>query len=234
MKKYIYLFVLLVLLVVAYYIYSITYARPTYNTTAPPIGLVASTSKDVNVTLPVSNVKSFSYLFEENRQQNTSNIVGYFGRGAFAWYVPDWLANNWQMKQFRDQGMEFDPKVRDNVEDFSNILFDVSTSTEINNAVNLAYTKQYYIPKDEIIANEVLLNKHAGDGVTIQMETDTRIYHITAYTRDFRRITDMYFMDGNGKTLEITFEAKTEFFPQFSDKIRNMVEGIGELKSPQG
>ena len=188
----------------------------------------------VSASTTENQIKSFSYLFEYKREPNTSNIVGYFGRGAFAWYVPDWLLNNWEMKQFKDQGMEFDPKIRDDIEDFSNITFDVSTSTELLNAENLAYTEQSNIPKDEIITNEVLLNKHAGDMISMQIETDTRIYHITAYTRDFRRITDMYFMDGNGKTLEVVFEARSEFFPQFADRIRDLVEGIGELKPPQG
>jgi hypothetical protein len=195
---------------------------------------IVSTSKNVEVITPKLQVGSFSYLFEENRELNTSNIVGYFGGGAFAWYVPDWLVNNWEMKPFRGQGMIFTPKVQNDSGDYFHITFDVSTSTELNNAANVIYTKQSYIPKDEIIIQEVLLNKHSGDMLSLQIEADTRIHHLTAYTRDFRRITDMYFMDGNGKTLEITFEARAEIFPQFSNKIRDLVEGIGELKSPQG
>jgi hypothetical protein len=199
-------------------------------------GLSGATSSDAKVDQQqiTSGIKSFQYLFEGKHESNTSNIVGHFGSGAFAWYVPEWLVNNWQMKPFRSEGMIFAPKFQDNIEDFGYIIFDVSTSTELNNAENSAYTKLNDIPKEEIIINEVVLNKHSGDMLNIIMETNTRIYHIVAYTRDFRRITDMYFMDGNGKTLEITFEAKSEFFPQFSDKIRNLVEGIGELKQPQG
>ncbi len=195
---------------------------------------LGATSTPISTSTTESKTKSFAYLFDEKREANTSNVVGYFASGAFAWYVPDWLMNNWQMKDYGNQGMIFTPKVRDNVEDFSDITFDVSTSTELTNAENMAYTEEVNIPKDEIITDEVLLNKHNGGMISMQIETDTRIHHIVAYTRDFRRITDMYFMDGNNKTLNIVFESKAEYFPQFSDKIRNLVEGIGELKSPQG
>jgi len=186
-----------------------------------------------------SQTMSYAYLFEVNREMNTSNIVGYFAHGAFAWYVPDWLVSNWEMKTFRTEGMIFSPKVRatpvsGQQYDFSDIEFDVSTSTEINNAENLYLTMLNNIPKDEIIINEVVLNKSTIDMISIQMENSTRIYHITAYTRDFKRISDLYFMDGNGKTLDLRFETKADIFPQFSNKIRDMVEGIGELKSPQG
>ena len=183
---------------------------------------------------PSVTVRSYAYLFEEERRSMTSNIVGYFGYGAFAWYVPDWLANNWDMSKFGEQGMVFKPKIRENADDFSDIILEVSTSTELNNAENLVYTKRLNIPKDEIIINEVLLNKHTGDVLGIIIETNTRIYHLVTYTGNFRRITDMYFMDGNGKTLQVTFETKAEIFSEFSNKIRNLVEGIGELKSPQG
>lgn len=182
---------------------------------------------------------SYSYLFEENEESNTSNIVGYFAHGAFAWYVPNWLVNNWEMKPFRTEGMMFSPKVRatplpGQQYDFSDIEFDISTSTELNNAYNFYLTTLNSIPKDEVIINEILLNKSTMDMVNIQMENNTRIYHITAYTRDFKRITDIYFMDGNGKTLDLRIETKKEIFSQFSNKIRDMVEGIGELKAPQG
>lgn len=210
-----------------------------YDKSTPPeiatstIGTVASS------TLQNFDRGQYSYLFEANRELNTTNIVGYFAHGAFAWYVPDWLVNNWEMKPFRSEGMIFSPKVRvtpaaGQQYDFSDIEFDVSTSTELINAYALYLTLLNDIPKDEIIISEVLLNKSATDMISIQMENSTRIYHITAYTRDFERITDIYFMDGNGKTLDLRFEAKASIFSQFSDKIRDMVEGVGELKSPQG
>ncbi len=188
---------------------------------------------------PKATQSPYSYLFVGSRDANTSNIVGYFAHGAFAWYVPDWLVTNWEMKPFRAEGMIFSPKVRTAPTtglqyDFSDIEFDVSTSTELNNANNMYQTMLGAIPKNEIIISEVLLNKSTADMVSIQMENNTRIYHITAYTGDFKRISDIYFMDGNGKTLDLRFETKADIFPQFSDKIRDMVEGIGELKAPQG
>ncbi len=176
----------------------------------------------------------YSYLFEEKRDPNISNIVGYFAHGAFAWYVPNWLANNWEVKPFGTEGMIFNPKVRASFDDFSDIIFSVSTSTELNNAENLHFTMLNNIPKDEIIISEVLLNKAMKDMISVQMENSTRIYHIAAYTADFKHISDLYFMDGNGRTLDLRFETKASIYPQFSNKIRDMVEGIGELKLPQG
>ena len=70
--------------------------------------------------------------------------------------------------------------------------------------------------------------------IKLIIETDTRIYHIIDRDADGIHTRDTYYMDGNGKTLVITFEAKSSIFSQFTDKIRDMVEGIGETKSPQG
>ncbi len=187
------------------------------------------------ITASTTNIQGkYSYLFEEKRDQNISNIVGYFAHGAFAWSVPNWLANNWVMGKYGSEGMKFTPKVRENYDDFSDIIYDVSTSTESNNAENIYLTMINDIPKNEMIISEIILNKATKDMISIQMENSTRIYHIAAYTGDFKHITDLYFMDGNGKTLDLRFEASVTAYPQFSDKIRDMVEGIGELKLPQG
>ncbi len=194
----------------------------------PPTTTVNSPNQNINTN-------PYSYLFEEKKDANTSNIVGYFAYGAFIWYVPNWLVSNWDMKPFRSEGMIFSPKIRENYDEFSDIIFSVSTSTESNNAENVYLTIFNSIPKDEIIINEILLSKGNSDGIiNIQMENNTRIYHITAYTRDFKHISDLYFMDGNGKTLDLRFEARTDVFDYFSYKIRDMVEGIGGFKVPQG
>jgi hypothetical protein len=63
----------------------------------------------------------------------------------------------------------------------------------------------------DLIDNEVILNNHNEGGLMIDMETDTRIYHIQESTPG--RIKDIYYMDGNGKTLVITFDTKADIFP---------------------
>lgn len=178
--------------------------------------------------------KSYAYLFEGNRNANTSNIVGYFGNGAFAWYVPDWLVTNWKMVSYGSQGMVFVPLVRDDPNYFTDISFTVSSSTELYNAENLYQTRLDTARKSDLILHEVLLNQHEGDMISMQIETDTRIYHIIDMDGDGIHMRDAYYIDGNGKTVVIMLEAKSDIFPQFTDKIRNMVEGIGELKSSQG
>jgi len=178
--------------------------------------------------------KSYAYLFQGKREAMTSNIVGYFANGAFVWYVPDWLVTNWKMVPYGPQGMVFTPLVRDDPNNFSDISFSVASSTELYNADNLYQTRLDTALKSDLISHEVLLNQHEGDTISMQIETNTRIYHIIDRDADGIHMRDAYYMDGNGKTLVIMFEAKSEIFSQFTDKIRNMVEGIGELKIPQG
>ena len=180
------------------------------------------------------NGKSYAYLFQGKREAMTSNIVGYFANGAFVWYVPDWLVTNWKMVPYGPQGMVFTPLVRDDPNNFSDISFSVASSTELYNADNLYQTRLDTALKSDLISHEVLLNQHEGDTISMQIETNTRIYHIIDRDADGIHMRDAYYMDGNGKTLVIMFEAKSEIFSQFTDKIRNMVEGIGELKIPQG
>ena len=179
-------------------------------------------------------VSDFSYLFKENREPMTGNIVGYFGSGAFAWYVPDWLAENWTISKASktDENMTITPKVRQDATDFSDIVFTVRPSTETFNALGLYDQDRKSVLASTLIINEVLLNKPTEGETTIVMENDTRIYHIQETMAD--RIRDVYYIDGNGKTLVINFDAKATVYPQFSTKIRNMVEGIGELIAPQG
>ena len=176
----------------------------------------------------------YSDLFVGKREVMTSNVVGYIDYGAFAWYVPDWLLTNWSLSEGGAKGMVFTPKVRNNPDDFTDISFDFASSTELYNAENLYQTRLDTASKSDIISDEVLLNKNANDMIKLIIETDTRIYHIIDRDADGIHTRDTYYMDGNGKTLVITFEAKSSIFSQFTDKIRDMVEGIGDTKSPQG
>ena len=195
----------------------------------------------VNIVEPVATpaatttvAQQYSDLFVAKRENMTSNIVGYFGYGAFAWYVPDWLITKWKMSSHDNGSMTFTPQVRNNPDDFSDITFTIATSTELFNANNLYQSKLDAVSKSDLVSNEVLLNKNEDDMIKLQLETDTRIYHVIYKDTDGIHTIDTYFIDGNGKTVVITFKAKSEIFSQFTDKIRDMVEGIGEAKSPQG
>ena len=42
-----------------------------------------------------SQLKSYAYLFQHKENPYIGNTVGYFAHGAFLWYVPDWLPDNW-------------------------------------------------------------------------------------------------------------------------------------------
>ena len=196
-----------------------------------PVNTPATSS--VASVVPEVQTPSYAYLFKEQREANTSNIVGYFGGGAFAWYVPDWLAENWIIPTPKfSEVMNMAPKIRDNPEDFSDIVFDVASSTETFNAATLYEAEASSTEPSALINQEVVLNKHTEGGLMLVIETDTHIYHIQKSVQD--RIKDIYYIDGNGKTLMVTFDARADIFPQFSAKIRNLVEGIGEVKAPQG
>lgn len=177
---------------------------------------------------------SYAYLFQSDRGSSTSNIVGYFGRGAFGWYVPDWLPVNWTMVKAESQSedMVFAPKIRENPADFSDISIIVKPSDEKYNAGTLYEAELKQGDKSTILISEVLLNKHENDILKILMETDTRIYHVERKVSG--NIRDTYYIDGKGKTVVVTFEAREDIFPQFAESIRDMVEGMGELKPPQG
>ena len=130
--------------------------------------------------------------------------------------------------------MVFTPLVREDPTDFTDISFTVSTSTESNNAQNLYETRLGTMRKSDLVLNEVVLNKHADGTLRMQIETDTRIYHIVDLDSDGIHTRDSYYIDGKDRTLVVMFEARSEIFGEFANKIRNMVEGIGELKVPQG
>lgn len=237
--------IVLTIFIIAIGLFIFTYVRHTSSVSSEPVVdqiikplATTTTTIEIRTIVSTSSPRSYAYLFEGKREAMTSNIVGYFGGGAFAWYVPDWLVTNWRMTSY-DTGMVFIPLVRDNPADFGDISFTLSTSTELYNAENLYQTRLDTILKSDLISNEVLLNKlgsakTVGPEINLQIETDTRIYHIIDMDGDGIHMRDSYYMDGNAKTLVIMIEAKSEVFPQFTDKIRDMVEGIGELKSPQG
>lgn len=192
--------------------------------------IIATTTREVKEDQVSPSV---AYLFESKpRDPMYSNVIGYFAGGAFAWYVPDWLVENWTIESVEDNpndgGMVITPKVPVINSPISDIVINVGTSTEYFNAATL-FDKE---KSGNVIISEVLLNKHTEGGMTIIIETTTRIYHVQKEIDG--TVHDLYFMDGNGKTAEISFSADKDNFPIYATKIRDLVEGIGEIKAPQG
>lgn len=204
------------------------------------------TEKAVNEDLPkdippvqTKEIISYAYLFESkepkekiNGTNKYSNIVGYFANGAFGWYVPDWLVENWTMKKIEgdpdNQGMTFIPNADIADGSISDITMYVATSTETFNAETLFENQK----RAGVVASEVVLNEHTDGMLKITMETNTMIYHVQTQDRDM--MTDIYYINGYGRTLSVSFSANKKYFQAYSAKIRDLVEGIGELKAPQG
>jgi hypothetical protein len=203
------------------------------------VAIVPQKQTENAVVMPVQTealTASYSYLFAAHPEPHTGNIVGYFAGGAFGWYVPDWLFENWTgpgSTTTPDGSMVFAPKTKSPSDPaLSPITFTVKPSSETFNAASLYDDALNSHDSTKIIINEILLSKHGEGGTTIVMETGTRIYHVQ---KEFSgTIEDLYFIDGNGKTLELSFVSDADIFPQFSEKIRDLVEGIGEIKPIQG
>ncbi len=176
---------------------------------------------------------NYAYLFESSyREPNVSNVVGYLGGGAFAFYVPDWIVNKWKIDSVKDDpdnlGVIIHPITPILDKKLSDIVVTIRKSGETFNANTLFEN----LKKTPIIISEVLLNKHTEGGIKIVTETNTRIYHIQYEDKD--KMYDWYFIDGNNNTMSISFSSDKENFYKYSTKIRDFVEGISEVKALQG
>lgn len=173
---------------------------------------------------------SLDYLFDNGvNDPKYSNIVGYFAQGAFAFYIPEWLVKNWNLKDVPEsEDMYFTPKELVAKNTVSDITITVRNSTETLNAETLFENEK----KNSLVISEILLSKHTDGGIKIIMEDSTRIYHIQKEVNE--RVYDSYYIDGNNKTVMVQFSSDKENFSKYSTKIRDFVEGIGELKAIQG
>ena len=194
------------------------------------IQIESSESSDNIISLNNKEEETFDYLFESNKEEQYSNIVGHFGYNSFAWYVPDWLVQNWRMvkKDKEDLNMVFTPKEVIKDSPISDIVMEITTSTEIFNAETLFQNEK----RNGDVFGEILLNQHTDGNLKILIEANTRIYHIQFENGD--NMSDIYFIDGHDKTLKITFSADKKNFLRYSMKIRTLVEGIGGIKAIQG
>lgn len=178
-----------------------------------------------------SMYNKFDELFvAHSTSSQYSNIVGYFAEGAFVWYVPDWLIENWEMKQYQDRGytITFTPKEEIDLKKVTQISFYYEPSSETFNAATM-YDES---SSNKVLIKEILLSQHKQGTLQILIEPETRIYHLQE--ESINMISDLYMMDGNGYTLRINFSADKEIFNRYANKIRDMVEGISESKAPQG
>ena len=173
-------------------------------------------------------------LFESKKgETNTSNIVGYFAGGAFYWYIPAWLEENWKITDaVETEGFVISPKVSLEGRPFSDISIGVQDTSESFNAVYL-YDNDVAHKNGTLRIHEVLLNKHGDGMLTIQMETNSRIYHTQREVSG--KVYDRYYIDGSKeKTASIIFTADTDQFSKYESKIREFVEGIGPAIQQQG
>ncbi len=167
------------------------------------------------------------------------NIIGYFARGNFFTYIPQWIPDNWSMKDLPGYSIKFSPKVPEGeTVDFSDIVVSVATTTEKYNAETL-YSKEASTadktsclvgsrcevrdPSDSIITSEILLSTVG----------DTRIYHLAESLSD-GTIQDRFFIDGRDLTATITFSADKDTYPLYENKIREFVQGIGKGDAVRG
>ena len=106
------------------------------------------------------SVKSYRYLFVNEREPMTGNIVGYFGNGSFIWYVPDWLMANWhEVIDNRMSTIVWTPNVRIDPYIFTDIEFYIATSTEKFNAAYLyEQDKSTSMGSYQVTLKEVVLN----------------------------------------------------------------------------
>jgi hypothetical protein len=170
---------------------------------------------------------------QDGGQNNISNVVGYFANGSFYWYVPDWVADHWIASDFGAfGGVVLKPREDIFTRTFSDITIAVNPSSETYNALTM-YDEDRKSSEGKLIIDEVFLNKHTDGGIAIQMETNTRIYHVQREVAG--KTYDRYYIDGSGgKSLYLNFSALTSDFYKYEKKIRELVEGIGMGIQPQG
>lgn len=187
--------------------------------------------QDVTVNID-EEVRDYNYLFESaTTSSEYSNVIGTLAYESFAWYVPDWLLANWEMSESASQdgnSISFTPKGDVDLRKISHITFHFQLSTEEYNAGTI-YDN---LNEQKTLISEILLSKHADSMLKIGMEPETRIYHVQI--ENINAINDVYIIDGNGYTLRINFSADKDIFYRYATKIRDMIEGIGEVRGPQG
>lgn len=186
-----------------------------------PANVSTTTTNDrVTNAIPQEEISSIDVFTAPVRPSNISNVVGYFGDGAFTMYVPDWLSENWRFDTDKGGSVTtFSPKVDIPNKDFSNIVITVLSTIEFFNAESL-----YEKDKKDALNAELILNEGS----------DMRVYHIEkrAIGSDF--INETFYVDGKGKTAVITFSASEKNYFKYSSKVKEFIKGLGKSSAPRG
>lgn len=177
-----------------------------------------------NKSATTQSTVDFSYIFNSSpRPENVSNIVGYFAYGAFATYIPDWLAEHWRIDG-NDEGTvtTISPKEKIDNRDFSNIVITVKPTDELFNADSLYNNDINGLNSKVLINNEVLLIEEGDIRIyVVERESDGTIYAT-------------YYIDGNGKTGAIDFSADEDNYFEYSLKVKEFVKGLRRNITPVG
>jgi len=234
-KTYAGLFILLAILVIAVVAIKtlepqeVNYENYVDNTESPK---GAAQIEDLSKTDTVEQEVNYDYLFTSptSTTNEYSNVIGTLANESFAWYVPDWLVENWDMKTYEGKGQSvvFTPKGNVDAKLISGISFYFEPSTESFNAATMYENEN----NGKILIREILLSQHKEGRLQILIEPETRIYHVQS--ESINMISDAYILDGNGYTLRIHFMADKALFQRYANEIRNMVDGIGEVRGPRG
>ncbi len=169
---------------------------------------------------PFDKSEELSIFMENDSRSNTSNVVGYIGRGAFSLNLPNWLADHWKMSTSDGNHYEFYPFENVNRSSFSNISVSLTSLTEVYNADS---RYDYSLENDKnIILSEIFFNSNG----------DLRIYH--TQQREGGLIVDNFYVDGNSMTARVHFSAKESMYSAVGPKIKEFMQGIGKGGTPQG
>jgi hypothetical protein len=68
--------------------------------------------------------------------------------------------------------------------------------------------------------------------VMLNNDGDMRIYHVQRQQGDY--VTDVFYVDGNGRTAVATFKSSLVSYGKYGAKIRGLMQGIGKGQAPQG
>lgn len=173
----------------------------------------------------VERVEQKDVFDSSPRSNNQSNVVGYIAGGAFIFnHLPDWIVENWKTTNKGGDMITFTPKEEITDRDFSDIVMEIATTTEQFNADYLysAYSKAQGMNAGRLLIAEIFFNSVG----------DTRVHHVQ---RLFGTgIEDTFYIDGNGKTVMITFKASPDNYVRYGAKIKEFVQSIGKGGTPQG
>ncbi|MES3030978.1 MAG: hypothetical protein V4697_01035 [Patescibacteria group bacterium] len=167
--------------------------------------------------------KTPSNAFSSTPNSAYSNVVGYFAYGAFVTELPDWLSQNWMSPKTSDDTTVFVPRVNSAGRDFSDIVITSKNTDELWNAEYLFEDNIAHAQGEGTLVNsEIILNE----------TSDMRIYHIERAMEGW--VYALYYIDGDGKTAEISFSAQEANYFNYSSKVKEFIQGLSKGSEPRG